>query len=271
MDLGLAGKVAMVVGAGADVGRAVALVLAKEAAEIILVGRTPEALEETGTQVRAAGGQAHIIPADLGDQKSVEGLVKEAVATCSRLDLLANTAGPFPTMALAPNAPAPPYGSDESWVQAFDGVFMTAARLMREAMPVMKAQGHGSIVHMCSNSARHYSSMTAQFGAMKAALVHAVKNWARDGAQNGIRVNAVLPGWIKGWKVEQRLHDIATRSGASLEQAEREMVMGRDGVYWTPRMGRPQDYANAIVFLLSDRASYINGALLPVDGGSPVW
>jgi 3-oxoacyl-[acyl-carrier protein] reductase len=163
------------------------------------------------------------------------------------------------------------YGSDESWAEAFDNVFMTATRLMREAMPIMKAQGHGAVVHMGANSARHYSSMTAQFGAMKAALVHAVKNWARDGAPHGVRVNAVLPGWIKGGKVEQRIQDIASRTGVSFEQAEREMVMGRDGIYWTPRMGRPDDYADAIVFLLSDRASYINGALLPVDGGSPVW
>ena len=271
MDLGVEGKAALVVGAGADVGRAAALLLAQAGAKVVLAGRRREALEETARQVRALGGAAHIAPGDLADPEQVRRIVAESVAAFGRIDLLANTAGPFPLRGRTPGGPAPIYADDESWAEAFDGVFMTAARLMREVVPLMKAQGSGAVVHLGSNSARYYKEMTAQFGAMKAALVHAVKNWARDGAPHGVRVNAVLPGWVRGEQIVRRLEQAAGEAGADLAAVERDMVAGHDNLYWTPRMGRPEEYAEAVVFLLSARASYINGALLPVDGGSPVW
>lgn len=271
MDLGLDGKTALVVGAGADIGRAVALTLANEGAKVVLTGRRREALEDTAAQLRALGGWSHVAPCDLADPQQVKGMVAEAAAAAGRIDLLANTVGPFPVRGLDPKGPGPIYGDDESWAQAFDGVFMTAARLSREILPLMKAQGSGAIVHLGANSARYYNPMTAQFAAMKAALVHAVKNWARDVAPHGVRVNAVLPGWIRGQRTVDRMEQAAAQAGASLEQTERDMVIGHDKLYWTARMGKPQEFADTVVFLLSDRASYINGALIPVDGGSPVW
>jgi 3-oxoacyl-[acyl-carrier protein] reductase len=271
MDLGLAGKSALVVGAGADIGRETALALAAEGAKVVLAGRRREALEETAGRVRASGGWAEIAPGDLADPDAAERLATQALAAAGRIDLLVNTAGPFPVRGLDPKGPGPLYGDDASWAEAFDGVLMTAVRLTRAVLPQMKAQGAGAIVHLGANSARYYNPMTAQFAAMKAALVHAVKNWARDAAPHNVRVNAVLPGWIRGERALQRLDQAAKAAGASPAEAERDMVAGHDNLYWTPRMGRPEEYASAIVFLLSERASYINGALLPVDGGTPVW
>lgn len=271
MDLGLEGKTAIVVGAGADVGRAAALALARERVRVILVGRRREPLEDTAVLVQAAGGKAHVLPGNLGESTSVRRIVEEAQSVTGSIDLLANTAGPFPMVGADANGLGPMYGNDASWSQAFDGVFMTAARLAREVMPLMKARGSGAVVHLGANSARYYNPMTAQFGAMKAALVHAVKNWARDGIKHGVRVNAVLPGWIKGERIAQRLRSGAASAAAPIEQVEQDMITGHDKLYWMPRMGRPEEYADAIVFLLSERASYINGALIPVDGGSPVW
>lgn len=271
MELGLDGKWALVVGAGADIGRETALTLADEGANLVLAGRRREALEATAAQVREMGAQASVAAIDLGDPLGAGRLTREALAVAGRIDLLVNTAGPFPVRALAPGGPGPLYGDDDSWAEAFDNVFMTAARLTREVLPLMKAQGSGAIVHLGANSARYYNPMTAQFAAMKAALVHAVKNWARDAAPHGVRVNAVLPGWIRGERMAERLVRTSVDTGVAVGQVECDMVAGHDALYWTPRMGRPREYADAIAFLLSARASYINGALVPVDGGTPVW
>jgi 3-oxoacyl-[acyl-carrier protein] reductase len=103
---------------------------------------------------------------------------------------------------------------------------------------------------------------------MKAALLHVTKNWARDGANAGVRVNAIMPGWVKGEGVEARLAEEAARTGAAVVDLEAGLVGRHAGVFWNRRMGLPQDYADAIAFLVSERAAYINGALVPVDGGS---
>lgn len=271
MDLGLEGKVAIVAGASADAGRAAALLLGREGARLILSGRRGDALEEVASAIKDAGGWALAVPADLTEPGAADALVQQAVDACGRVDLLANTVGPFPLKAYGAGGPGPIYGDDDGWAEAFNGIFMSATRLTRAVMPHMKAQGAGAIVHLGSNSARYYSPMTGQFGAMKAALVHVIKNWARDAAPHGVRVNAVLPGWIKGENIAKRVAQSARESGTSEAEAEREMARGHDNLYWTPRMGRPEEYASAMAFLLSERASYINGALLPVDGGSPVW
>lgn len=271
MDLGLAGKTAIIAGASADTGRATALLLGAEGVRLVLAGRRVEALEETASLVRADGGEAHVVQSDLAQSGGAAILTKEAMARLGRIDLVANTIGPFPVKAMQAAGPGPIYGDDDGWLEAFNGIFLTAARLTREVMPAMKAQGGGAIVHLGSNSARYYSPMTGQFGAMKAALVHAIKNWARDAAPQGVRVNAVLPGWIKGDNIARHVSQIAQEQGVAEAEAERDMARGHDNLYWTPRMGRPDEYASAIAFLLSERASYINGALLPVDGGSPVW
>jgi 3-oxoacyl-[acyl-carrier protein] reductase len=272
IDLGFAGKTAVVIGGGGDAGRAAAMMLAASGARVVLSGRTREPLDEAARAIIDAGGEALAVPVDLGSTDSVEALVARARDAFGRIDLLANTAGPFPMTALRDGGPGPLYGTDASWEEAFEGVFMTAARLTRAILPGMIAQGSGSIVHLGSNSARDYSAFTGQFGAMKAALVHAVKNWAREGAPNGVRVNAVLPGWIRGTNVDKSVHDRAEQDSVDLREAEKR-TMGTHGLanYWMQRMGRPEEYAGAIVFLLSDLASYVNGALVPVDGGSATW
>lgn len=272
MDMGFSGKTAIVVGAGGDAGRATAQLLAREGASVVLAGRKRESLEETHGIIAREGGNAMAVPVDLSSGESVEALIQQAARTYGRIDLVANTAGPFPMKALSDGGPGPLFGDDESWDEAFENVFISAARLTRAVLPAMKQQGGGAIVHLGSNSARDYSAFTGQFGAMKAALVHAVKNWARDAAPHGVRVNAVLPGWIRGDNVERMVETKAAELGVDMRQAERA-AMGEHGLshYWMQRMGKPEEYAGAIVFLLSSLSSYVNGALLPVDGGSASW
>ena len=270
-DLGLTGKRAIVVGAGKDVGRELALGLAREGARVVLAGRKREPLDETAATIAAAGGEAHVVAVDLHDPAGADSLADQARALLGGVDLVGNTAGVFPTSRLGPGHPSPAIGVDEGWNEAFEWVLMSAVRLTRAVLPGMIAQGHGAMVHLGANSSRDYRAMTGQFGAMKAALAHVVKNWAREGGAVGVRVNAVHPGWIKGEGVSAQVAKAAQAAGASLEEQERAQVGSHAGHYWTPRMGLPGEYADAMLFLLSARASYINGAMLPVDGGSSSW
>ncbi len=267
MDLGIAGKIALVAGAGRDLGRATAMQLAREGAIVALGGRTREPLAETAALIEHEGGRAHIVVVDASTAGGVENAVSTMMSTFGRIDLFANTIGTFPRGA-AGSVPA--YADDEAWLSAFDAIFLTAVRLNRAIVPVMKAAGQGAVVHTLANSVRHFSESTAQYGAMKAALAHLVKNLARDVAGTEVRVNAVLPGWIRTAKLEQTLAEQAADAGIQPDEAEAKMMAGHGAAFWGLRMGRPAEYADAIVYLLSQRAGYINGALVPVDGGSQI-
>jgi 3-oxoacyl-[acyl-carrier protein] reductase len=271
IEYGLAGQRAIIVGAGKDVGRELALALAGEGARVVLAGRKREPLNQTAAAIAANGGEAHVVAVDLHDPQGADSLAEQARAVLGGIDLVGNTAGVFPTSRLGPGHPSPAIGIDEGWNEAFEWVLMSAVRLTRAVLPGMIAQGRGAMVHLGANSSRDYRAMTGQFGAMKAALAHVVKNWAREGGAAGVRVNAVHPGWIKGEAVSAHVANAAQQAGISLEQQERAMLESHAGHYWTPRMGLPEDYAQAMLFLLSGRASYINGAMLPVDGGSSSW
>ncbi|MET0371390.1 MAG: SDR family oxidoreductase [Sphingobium sp.] len=268
MDLGLTGKRVLIAGAGGDVGRATALVLAREGAVTTLVGRTRKTLEETAALVRDLGGVAHVVPGDAGSSEAVTAIVTKAVEIMGGLDALANTIGPFPSKWREIPGFDPLYGNDESWADNFQAVFMGPVRLVRECLMLMKRNRHGAIVTLAANSAKHHSAGTAQYAAMKAALAHITKNWARDAIRSGVRVNAVLPGWIRTAAVDKRIAAEVAREGLSDKAIEQKLIEAHENVFWSGRMGGVEEYAQVIAFLLSDRASYVNGVLLSVDGGS---
>lgn len=210
--------------------------------------------------MRRLGAEANVLREDVTEAAAGERIVTRAQSAFGAIDVLVNTVGPYPR-----DVADPVYADDESWRRVFEGVFLTTVRICRAAIPVMKQAGRGAVINVGANSARYYRDSTAQYGAMKSALTHITKNWARDAAPSGVRVNAILPGWIKTSAMAQRL-EAANISETAMMQAQ-----AHDNIFWTPRMGRPEEYADVIAFLASDRASYVNGALIPIDGGSPVW
>jgi NAD(P)-dependent dehydrogenase (short-subunit alcohol dehydrogenase family) len=266
MDLGLRGRVALITGGSGDLGVATARVLLDEGAVVALAGRSSERLEAAIAALSLASGNAHVFVADVTDVTQVRDLVAAVTAGLGPIDALVNTVGP-----LLRGETSPLYADDEAWRFHFEADLMPVVRTCREVMPGMKEAGRGAIVNVAATSARHYHERLAHYSAMKAAVAHVTKTYARDGARHGVRVNAVHPGWIHKQSTEERVQAEAARLGVPPAEVIGRMVAGSsDGMFYSDRFGRPEEYANVIAFLLSDRASYVNGAWIAVDGGSPV-
>lgn len=264
MDLGLRNRVALVCGASEGMGRGSALVLAGEGARLALVARTRETLKKTAAEADEFGAAETLsLIADLVDDAAVHETIDEVMGRFGRVDILVNTVG------LCEPEHAGILAEDDSyWERAYDSVLMTAVRTCRAVVPVMQSQGAGSIVNISAMSARHYMPMLAHYSSMKAALAHFTKNLASEFAQDGIRANAVMPGLIGSEgvmrRLDRRMHDRGW-SEVELFEAVNEKYLG---VTWADHLGTPEEIGNVVAFLASERASYVNGALVNVDGGS---
>jgi NAD(P)-dependent dehydrogenase (short-subunit alcohol dehydrogenase family) len=238
----LAGKTALVTGATSGIGRAIALELAREGADVVVSGRDEARGAETVDAIIAGGGKARFVAADLGDLGSVERLAEQA----GDADVLVNNAGAF---AFAPTADQ----DVESFEQMFDvnvrGTFFLTARIA----PKMAARGGGSIVNVTTMVAEVGMAGAAAYSASKAAVAGLTRSWAAEFAPQNIRVNAVSPG-------------PTTTEGTTA-------VMGPEGISAvgsTVPLNRPasvEEIAHVVVFAASPRASYVTGAVLAADGG----
>ncbi len=243
-----AGKVALVTGATGGIGRAAALAFAAGGAKVVVSGRRRAAGEETADLIRQAGGDAVFIGADVADEAEVENLVGATLARYGRLDCAFNNAG---TIALAP--------IDEATEADFRAVVDTNIKgvyaCMKYQLRQMKRAGGGAIVNASSLAGLKGSRDRSLYAASKHAVIGLTRSAALEVAADGIRVNAVCPAAIAG--AMDRLfmdHFRLTR-----EQMAAAVPL--------KRVGRPQDVASAVLFLCSDEAAFITGAVLAVDGG----
>lgn len=238
----LTNKTALVTGATTGIGRAVALELARDGATVIVSGRDASRGAETVALIEADGGSARFTPADLGDLESVARLAADAGA----VDVLINNAGVF---AFAP--------TPDQDVASFEGMFDVNVRgtffLTAALAPGMAARGGGSIVNITTMAAEFGMVGAAAYGASKAAVVALTRAWAAEFAGGNVRVNAVSPG-------------PTTTEGTTA-------TMGPEGIAQvgaTVPLNRPasvEEIARVVAFAASPRASYVTGAILPVDGG----
>jgi NAD(P)-dependent dehydrogenase (short-subunit alcohol dehydrogenase family) len=263
MDLGLKGKVVLISGASEGMGRGTALVMAGEGARLALVARTAETLEKTAAEVAERGAEVGHWPGDFIETDTVRRVVGEVKERFGRIDVLVNTIGACEVV--------PEFGDrdDEIWDAALDSVLMAAVRACREVVPIMQEQGGGAIVNISAMSVRHYIPRIEHYSAAKAALAHFTKNLAREFAHDGIRTNAVMPGWIASESVLRNLE--GRRENLGLEKVEDYFPFGNERMHhltWADRWGTPEEIGNVVTFLASDRASYVNGAWVVVDGGS---
>jgi 3-oxoacyl-[acyl-carrier protein] reductase len=274
MDLGLTSKVVVVLGATQGMGRATAVRLGAEGAHVVLCSRghaegdaeyryvAKPSLESVAREVADAGSASTLnVVADLTIDGEAERVVSTTVEAYGHLDRVVNTVGicEVGTMPVEP---------DELWERAFQSVLMTSVRIARAAIPAMLGSGGGAIVTTSAMSMRHFIPRIAHYSAQKAALAHFTKNLAKEYGGRGIRANAVLPGMILNEQlIEERKRRMA-ESGRTEDEDFSDRNEAWGGATWGNRFGLPDDIADAITFLLSERASYINGVLLNVDGGS---
>ncbi|MCX5313348.1 SDR family NAD(P)-dependent oxidoreductase [Streptomyces sp. NBC_00154] len=251
MNQQFAGKSALVTGGGSGIGRASALALAAEGALVTVAGRTAETLKETVRLVEASGGSARYVVADVTDESQVEKAVRAAVADMGHLDVAVNNAGYDGEFQLTQD-----YSTemlDHMIALNVRGVFLS----MKHELRHMVAQGSGSIVNMSSGAALVGVPGFSGYTATKAAEVAMTKSSALEVAPHGIRINAVCPGLVE------------TPMLASLDPNE-DPLRALIAAHPLGRIADAGEIADAVVWLCSDKASFVTGIALPVDGGYTV-
>ena len=243
--LSLAGKVAVVTGAGRGIGAATARLLAQAGAQVALVDRDAAGVTQTAELIALSGGEALPFTNDVTDAFAVERTFDSVAEEWGRLDVLVNNAGALREASLEEL-------TDEDFQETLDVNLRAAMVCARAAVPHMLRAGRGRILSAASVSTRLGAEGLTAYAAAKAGIVGMTRTWARELGKQRIRVNAVAPGFI------------ATEILAAMPPKVLDGMVAR-----TPlgRMGTPEEVAEAYLWLASDAASYVHGAVLSVDGG----
>ena len=245
-------KVALVTGAGVGIGRAIACVLAREGARVAVADLNAQTAQDTVDLISAAGGEAIALTADVSDEVHVQAMVANVVAAFGRLDIACNSAavsrgsGAIHTFEKAV--------FDETLELCLTNTFLC----MKHEIEQMLAQGGGAIVNISSNASLRGQPYNTAYAAAKSGVNLLTKSSAAEYGHKGIRINAVSPGVVRTPGVEKYFEE-QPKIAEGLKQAA---VMRR--------LGEPEEIAEAVAFLASDRASFITGQLLSVDGGAAV-
>ena len=257
MDLGLKGKTALVAASSRGLCRAVADELAMEGANLLICARTVAPLEEAGQWIYdATGAEVVAVPTDLGNPEDVDRLMKTAEADFGTIDILVtNTGGP----------PPGPFESHsvEAWSAAVEQNLNSVLNLTRAVLPGMKEAGWGRIINVTSVAVKQPIDGLILSNAVRAAVTGFAKTLANEVASFGITVNNVMPGFTRTERLDGLAANISETQGITVEEAfgrwEAQSPMGR--------IGEPREFAALVTFLASERASYITGTSIPVDGG----
>jgi 3-oxoacyl-[acyl-carrier protein] reductase len=256
VDLGLAGKVALVAASSKGLGRAVAEELAAEGAHLVMCARGKETLEQTAESIRRKSGVKVVaVAADVSDPDDAARVVKAAFAELGKVDILVtNSGGP----------PSGPFESltPEMWDSATRLLLKSAVELTRAVLPGMKERRWGRILNVTSIAAKQPIDGLMLSNSLRAAVIGFARTLANEVAPFGVTVNNLLPGYTRTDRVQELARAAGGKGGSSADVVakwEREIPMGR--------LGEPREFAALAAFLASERASYITGSSIAVDGG----
>jgi 3-oxoacyl-[acyl-carrier protein] reductase len=245
MELGIAGKTALVMGASRGIGLGVAAALAREGARVAMASRSRERLEAAAAEI---GGQTAVFAADASDLERLGALPEEIEEALGPVEILVtNTGGPPPGGAL--DNPL------DEWEAAYRSLVLGPRVLIEAVVPRMRERGWGRIVNVGSNSTREPIPGLALSNSHRMAAVGLFKTLSREVAANGITVNTVATGQIR----TDRLTELFGSEERVEERARSEVPAGR--------LGTPEEYGDLVAFLCSERAGYLTGAVIPLDGG----
>jgi 3-oxoacyl-[acyl-carrier protein] reductase len=258
MELGLAGKVAIVTGGSKGIGKTTAFALAREGVHVAICARGRDALQQTAGEIRQATDRKVLpVQADMTNQDDIKRLVATTVQELGAVDILVNNAvnsvpGTFLEL------------PDEAWVNHITVKVLGYVRCAREAIPHMICRGGGRIMNIGGMAARQVGHLTNSNGVTNASVANITKNLADQMAQHQILVNCIHPGTTRTPRQDMILERRARDQGISVAAAEREAVQNIP----IGRMVEAEDIANLIVFLVSTQASAITGQVIAVDGGA---
>ena len=255
MDLQLQGKTALVLASSKGLGKACAIALAREGANVVIAARGKEVLEAAAEEIRALGkGKVLAIPGDVSQAQAAEALITATVDTFGGIDILVNNAG------------GPPFGAFESfneaaWQSAFELNLLSVVRFSRLAIPHMRKRGSGRIINIVSLSIRTLLPGSVLSTSMRMGVAGMAKLLSDEVGPDHITVNNVAPGLILTERVKDTLPPHASGEEERLLEERAKSIPVR-------RIGRPEELADLVTFLASPLAGYITGATIPIDGGA---
>jgi NAD(P)-dependent dehydrogenase (short-subunit alcohol dehydrogenase family) len=258
MDLQLQGKTALVTGSTAGIGLAIASLLAKEGATVVVNGRTADRVEQAVSRILKAAPSAKASGVD-ADVSSAEGVAK-IVAAVPQVDILVNNAGIFEPKAFVEI-------TDDDWLRFFQANVMSGVRLSRAYFPKMLKQNWGRIVFISSESALQTPAEMVHYGMTKTAQLAISRGLAELTAGTGVTVNSVLPGPTASEGVKTFVEQLASERGKSAKDFEKEFFTSGRPSSLLKRFEQPEEIANLVAFVCSPLASATNGAALRADGG----
>jgi len=257
MDLGLKGKVALVAGASQGMGRASAFGFAREGAKVAICARGEVALNEAAEMIRKqTGGEVLAMVADMSKPEDINRFVHRSAEHFGRIDVIVNNAG------------GPPPGefmnfSDDDWINAYNLSFMSTMRMTRAAVPHMRKVGGGRVINITSYSVKEPIAGLVLSNAVRSAVIGLAKTLSRELGRDNILINNVCPGRIDTERAQKLNKARADRLKRPVEEINKEMAAEVP----LGRYGSAEEVADLIVFLGSERASYITGTTLQIDGG----
>lgn len=263
MELGLDGKRALITGSNRGTGAIIATHLAREGAAVFVHGLTPDSgQEQLAQELSKAGRRAHALTGDIRSDAGADQLARELAQHAAGIDVLVNNYG----------APASGHwheATPEQWIEVYQQNVLSAVRMIDRFVPGMRAQGWGRVIQLATIGALRPNKRMPHYYASKAALANLTASLVKELAGSGVTVNTLSPGLIHTPEVEASFRALAARHGWGDDWAEIER-RGVERLMPNPcgRMARREEVADLVVFIASERASYLNGAHLRLDGGA---